>query len=102
MKFNMLAAALIALAGTSALAQTASTSGETPAVATPGSQNPAAPVAGANSFTEDQVKDRLQEAGFANVSKLKLGDDGVWRGMATKSDKQTNVALDYQGNITSQ
>ena len=33
---------------------------------------------------------------------LAFGSDGVWRGMATSNGKQTSVAMDYQGNITSQ
>jgi putative membrane protein len=62
----------------------------------------AAPVPGANSFTEAQAKDRIQDAGYADVSALAKDDNGVWRGQATKDGKTVSVALDYQGNVTSQ
>ncbi|QDC02748.1 DUF4142 domain-containing protein [Mesorhizobium sp. 8] len=62
----------------------------------------AAPVPGANSFTEAQAKDRIQNAGYADVSGLAKDDNGVWRGQATKDGKTLSVALDYQGNVTSQ
>jgi putative membrane protein len=75
------------------------TSSTTPAVTTTDTANPAAPVPGANSFTEDQAKSRIQDAGFSDVSALTKDDKGIWRGRATKDGKTTNVALDYQGNV---
>ena len=62
-----------------------------------GTQQP--PVAGANSFTEAQAKDRIEKAGYANVTGLKKDDQGIWRGSAKQGDKQVNVALDFQGNV---
>ncbi|NGO65991.1 PepSY domain-containing protein [Rhizobium daejeonense] len=86
-----------------AFAQTTTTppanDGETPAVATPDGNNPTAPVEGANSFTEEQVKQRLTDAGFVDITGLKLDDKGVWRASASKGGKAFMVALDYQGNI---
>ncbi len=80
------------------------TSASPPAIATPGveSQTQAAPVPGANSFTEAQARDRLEAHGYTNVTDLKLDDQQIWRGKATKNGSQVNVALDYQGNIVSQ
>jgi putative membrane protein len=75
------------------------TSSTTPAVSTTDTANPAAPVPGANSFTEDQAKSRIQDAGFSDVSALTKDDKGIWRGQATKDGKTTTVALDYQGNV---
>ncbi|MBA1145397.1 DUF4142 domain-containing protein [Mesorhizobium neociceri] len=75
------------------------TSSTTPAVTTTGTTNPAAPVPGANSFTEEQAKTRIQDAGFTDVSALTKDDKGIWRGQATKDGKNTMVALDYQGNV---
>ncbi|MDW6026623.1 DUF4142 domain-containing protein [Mesorhizobium sp. BAC0120] len=75
------------------------TSSTTPAVSTSDTKNPAAPVPGANSFTEDQAKSRIQDAGFSDVSKLTKDDKGIWRGQATKDGKSTTVSLDYQGNV---
>ncbi|MDK1494853.1 PepSY domain-containing protein [Sinorhizobium sp. 7-81] len=99
----IVAAALMSAVATASLAQTTpSSEGDTPAVATPDAQNPAAPVAGANSFTEAQAKARIEEAGYTEVSSLKLDDKGVWQATAMKDGKSVSVALDYQGNITAQ
>jgi hypothetical protein len=81
-----------------AQSQTPTTSQTTPAVNT--EQNPGAPVAGKNSFTEAQAKSRIEEAGYTDVSGLKLDDQGVWRATASKDGKSGNVSLDFQGNVT--
>ena len=72
--------------------------GTTPAV-TSGATNPAAPVPGANSFTEAQAKSAIEKAGYADVSALTKDDNGIWRGTASKDGKSTPIALDYQGNV---
>jgi len=99
MKRSIFAATLL-LSATVALAQsqTPSTSQTTPAVNT--GQNPGAPVAGKNSFTEDQAKSRIEAAGYTDVTALKLDDQGVWRATAKKDGKDTGVSLDFQGNVT--
>ncbi|KOF18418.1 hypothetical protein AC244_13655 [Ensifer adhaerens] len=101
MKRVIVATALMAASALSAYAQTATPSPnpETPAVATPDTTNPTAPVAGANSFTEEQARARLEENGYTAISGLKLDDKGIWRASATKDGKTVTVALDYQGNI---
>jgi hypothetical protein len=81
-----------------AQSETPTTSQTTPAVKT--EQNPGAPVAGKNSFTEAQAKARIEEAGYTDVTGLKLDDQGVWRASATKDGKQASVSLDFQGNVT--
>jgi hypothetical protein len=58
-----------------------------------------APVPGANSFTENQAKTRLEGQGFTAVNGLVKDKDGIWRGMGTKSGRSVNVSVDYQGNI---
>ena len=58
-----------------------------------------APLAGANSFTEGQAKDRAAAAGFSNVSALKKDDKGIWRGTASEGTKSVNVAVDFKGNV---
>jgi putative membrane protein len=70
-----------------------------PPVATAPSTDPNAPLTGANSFTESQAKDRIEKAGFTQVSSLKKDDNGIWRGTAMRGGTQTNVALDYRGNV---
>ena len=61
--------------------------------------NPGAPVAGANSFTEGQAKSRIESKGFSNVSGLKKDDKGVWRGTAMRDGKSVDVSLDFEGNV---
>ncbi|TIT44542.1 MAG: hypothetical protein E5W75_25150, partial [Mesorhizobium sp.] len=79
--------------------KSSATGSTTPAVTTTDTANPSAPVPGANSFTEDQAKSRIQDAGFSDVSALNKDEQGIWRGQATKDGKKTAVALDYQGNV---
>ena len=102
MKKLLFAAALVGASTFGAYAQTSTTpatDGDTPAVATPDSKNATAPVEGANSFTEDQARERIVEAGYADVTGLTLDDKGVWRGTATKDGQSVSVGLDYQGNV---
>lgn len=79
---------------------TGSTSSETPAVSTPSDKNADAPVKGENSFTEDQAKSRIEEAGYSGITDLKLGEDGIWNASAMKGSDKVQVQLDYQGNVT--
>lgn len=69
---------LAALAFTTAVAIA-----QTPAVKSPSENNPAAPVPGANSFTEGQAKSRIEGAGYSDVSGLTKDANGVWIGKAT-------------------
>ena len=62
----------------------------------------AAPMAGANSFTENQAKDRIEKAGFAEVKDLRKDDQGIWRASAKQGDKQVTVSLDFRGNVVAQ
>jgi hypothetical protein len=57
---------------------------------------------GANSFTEDQVRSRLEAQGLTNVTELRKDDQGIWRGKATRNGQQVSVALDYKGTIQAQ
>lgn len=101
MKKLALAGAFALLSSVALAQQTppAASDGNTPAVSTPESKNPTAPVAGQNSFTETQAKERLEAAGYTAVSGLMLDQNGVWRADATKDGAQVKVGLDYQGNI---
>lgn len=78
---------------------TQSSSSETPKVTVGDKPEQAPPLSGANSFTEDQAKGRIQDAGFSDVSKLTKDDQGIWRGQASKGGKNTTIALDYKGNV---
>lgn len=75
---------------------------QTPPAATTRHTEPrtaAAPVPGANSFTEGQARSRMSDAGFTDVQELRLDEQGIWRGRAMRNGQQTGVALDYQGNV---
>jgi hypothetical protein len=73
-----------------------------PAVATPGTKNPTAPVPGENSFTEGQAKQRIEDKGYSysDVTALTKGEDGIWIASAMKDGKPFEVKPDYQGNTT--
>jgi hypothetical protein len=91
----VLAGAAFALLPSALAAQTTTTTPSTSSQSN--TQQP--PVAGANSFTEAQAKDRIEKAGYAEVTGLKKDDQGIWRASAKQGDKQVNVALDFQGNV---
>ena len=101
-KIILLASGLAMLAG-SAAAQTqnppASQGPGNPAINRSEGNNPGAPVAGANSFTEGQAKSRIESNGYSNVTALQKDDAGVWRGKAEKDGKHVDVSLDFQGNV---
>jgi len=102
MKKMIFAAALVCASAVSAYAQTATVpaaDGKTPAVSTSDTPNAAAPVKGANSFTEEQARQRIEAAGYTGVTNLKLDDQGVWQSTAMKNGKSMAVAMDYQGNV---
>jgi putative membrane protein len=82
-----------------AAGQDAITGATTPAVKTDATTSAAALVPGANSFTEAQAKQRIEDAGYSSVSKLAKDDQGIWRGQATKAGQNLDVGLDYQGNV---
>ncbi len=63
------------------------------------SMDKGAPLEGANSFTEEQARDRAMANGLTDISPLKLDDKGIWRGTATHNKDSMNVAIDYKGNV---
>jgi hypothetical protein len=85
--------AALAISTTAAIAQT-------PAVKSPSANNPAAPVPGANSFTEGQAKSKIEANGFTQVSGLKKDENGFWIGTAMKGGAKVTVKVDFQGNVT--
>lgn len=95
-------AALCSVAGLAQAAEPARDTTTPPAVVKPSetSRTTAAPVAGKNSFTEDQARVRLQDNGYTQVSELHKDEQSIWHAKAMKSGKAVGVTLDYQGNIT--
>lgn len=57
------------------------------------------PAKGANSFTMDQARGRLEPKGFTNVTALEKDSDGIWRGQAERNGTKTAVWVDYKGNV---
>ncbi len=57
---------------------------------------------GANSFTEGEVRSRLEKAGFTNPQNLKKDNEGIWRGTATHGGKSVSVGFDFKGNVAAQ
>jgi len=96
-----LSVAVIALAASGAVAQNppANEGPNNKAINSKNGNNPGAPVAGANSFTEGQAKSRIESKGYTNVSGLKKDDKGVWRGTAMRDGKSVDVSLDFEGNV---
>jgi hypothetical protein len=58
-----------------------------------------APFEGANSFTEDQARDRAIAWNVTEVSALTLDEKGVWRGTGKMAGADVSVAVDYKGNV---
>jgi hypothetical protein len=68
----------------------------------PDSKTAAAPLPGANSFTQAEALSRLEAHGYTAVSELQKDDQSIWRGKAMKDGKPVDVALDYRGNIVAE
>ena len=58
-----------------------------------------APFAGANSFTEEQARDRATAWQIADISALTLDESGIWRGTGTLDGAPVTFAIDYRGNV---
>jgi hypothetical protein len=101
MKFSVLILSATLMAATSAFAEDkpAQSGPGNNAVNSSGQNNSNAPVAGRNSFTEEQAKSKIEGAGFSDVSGLAKDDKGVWRGKAKKGGASNNVSVDFQGNV---
>jgi hypothetical protein len=104
MRLLSVAAIAVVLAASGAFAQNppANDGPNNKAINSTNENNPGAPVAGANSFTEGQAKSRIESKGYTNVSGLKKDTKGVWRGTAMRDGKSVDVSLDFEGNIVAQ
>lgn len=99
MRTSALIAGVLALGILPAAAQTSTTS---PMPAPRAGVDTTSPLPGANSFTENQVRERLENNGFTNATGLRKDDQGIWRGTAMRNGVSTPVAVDYRGNIFQQ
>jgi putative membrane protein len=48
-----------------------------------------------------QAQKRIEAQGYTQVSALAKDNQSIWRGHAMKNGKAVDVALDYQGHVTS-
>jgi hypothetical protein len=55
---------------------------------------------GANSFTQEQARERAVSAGYTDVGALTQAADGTWQGPAMQAGASVTVVVDYQGNVT--
>jgi hypothetical protein len=73
-----------------------------PSLEETGAINPVTLEPGENSFTENQAKGRIEQAGYTHVSALKLDEEGIWRGTANKGAMTVKVGLDFKGNVAAE
>ncbi|BDG74463.1 hypothetical protein [Roseomonas fluvialis] len=114
----LMAAAMMAQPGAASAQTAAPAPGQTaqpPGTTNPGQPSPAAPqrrgglptgvqmdgapAEGANSFTEGQARSRIEDAGYTQLSGLRLDESGVWRGRASHGGTMDDVALDFRGVV---
>jgi hypothetical protein len=57
---------------------------------------------GQNSFTRDQARSRIEQAGYSRVAGLIQDAQGLWHARATRDGRPVNVALDYKGDVAPQ
>jgi hypothetical protein len=98
---KLLCASVMTLAlATGAFAQSGAPAKSTSAVKTAHTVNDGKAEDGHNSFTQAQAREHIAKSGYASVSSLTKGDDGIWRGTAQKDGKTVRVALDFKGNVS--
>ena len=98
---KLLCASMMTLAlTTGALAQADAPAKSTSAVKTAHTVNDGKAEAGRNSFTQAQAREHIAKSGYAGVSPLIKGNDGIWRGTAQKGGKTVKVGLDFKGNVS--
>ena len=78
---------------------TAAASGDRNQAVVTTNANAPQPAKGANSFTENEARRRIESHGFSGVGALHKDGGGVWRGTATKAGTSSQVWLDYKGNV---
>lgn len=55
--------------------------------------------AASNSFTEDQARGHIENAGYTDVSTLTKTPEGLWTGTAKKGGKSMDVSVDFKGAV---
>ena len=57
---------------------------------------------GASSFTQDQARGAIENAGYSAVGALTQNAQGIWSGKATKAGAEVTVSVDYKGAVSPQ
>jgi len=57
---------------------------------------------GQNSFTRDEARSRIEQAGYTRVAGLIQDAQGLWHARAMRDGRPVNVALDYKGDVAPQ
>lgn len=55
--------------------------------------------AASNSFTEDQARGHIQNAGYTDVGPLTKTPEGLWTGPAKKDGRTVKVSVDFKGAV---
>ncbi|GLU28201.1 MULTISPECIES: hypothetical protein [Brucella/Ochrobactrum group] len=58
------------------------------------------PDAGQNSLTEAQATELFNKAGYADLSNLKLNEQGLWQASSMKDGKSVMLTLDAEGKVS--
>jgi len=68
----------------------------------PDQMSPGPLAQGQNSFTRDEARSRIEQAGYTRVAGLIQDAQGLWHARAMRDGRPVNVALDYKGDVAPQ
>lgn len=54
---------------------------------------------GANTYSRSDAMTRFGQAGYSNITGLRLESDGTWRGTGMKDGRSQNIMLDVRGGV---
>ncbi|MBV8888348.1 MAG: hypothetical protein JO305_01625 [Alphaproteobacteria bacterium] len=54
---------------------------------------------GANSFTADQARRRMEDNGYTQISELHQDQNSIWQAQAMKQGRAVRVGLDFRGHV---
>jgi len=72
------------------------------ALRSPDQVSPGPLAQGQNSFTRDEARSRIEQAGYSRVAGLIQDAQGLWHARAIRDGRPVNVALDYKGDVAPQ
>jgi hypothetical protein len=72
------------------------------ALRSPSQVGPGPLAQGQNSYTRDEARSRIEQAGYTRVAGLIQDAQGLWHARAMRDGRPVNVALDYKGDVAPQ